>query len=175
MNTMEERLWSYIDGTCTEAERRAVEQLIAGDTAWRSQYDELMSFELQLSKMDLDEPSMGFTYKVMETIRTDYAQTPLKATINPRIIRGIAAFFVLTILALVVFMFVTVPVSHANVSATLPEHLKLPKGFDLSIVKNYVSGSVLLKVFFIVDGILALFLADAWMRRKRQQKQALRP
>lgn len=175
MNTMEERLWSYIDGTCTEAERGAIEQLIAGDTAWRSKYDELMSFELQLSKMELDEPSMGFTYKVMETIRTDYAQQPLKATINPCIIRGIAAFFVFTILALVVFMFATVPAGHATVPGKLPVDLKLPQGFDLSIVKNYVSGSLLLKAFFVVDGILALFLADAWMRRKRQQKQALRP
>ena len=31
MNTIEERLWNYIDGTCTEEERKAIDMLIAGD------------------------------------------------------------------------------------------------------------------------------------------------
>ena len=54
MNTMEERLWSYIDGACSEEEREAIGLLIEQDTAYRSKYEELLSFSRELSKMDLD-------------------------------------------------------------------------------------------------------------------------
>ena len=73
MNPIEEKLWSYIDGSCTEDERAAISRLIASDEVYRLKYQELLAFERELSAMELDEPSMGFTYKVMESIRTEHA------------------------------------------------------------------------------------------------------
>lgn len=165
---IEERLWSYIDGSCTAEERKAIDLLIVQDEAWRSKYDELLSFDQELSKMELDEPSMAFTYNVMENIRNEYAQQPLKAGINKKIIRVIAWFFVLSILAMLGVMLSTVHIGPVKLSVHLPDSLKLPN------MKNILNSTVI-QAFMCVDVILALFLADAYLRRKRQQKEALRP
>jgi len=164
MNTIEERLWNYIDGTCTEAERRAIDLLIASDESYRSKFEELLSLDKQFASIELDEPSMGFTYNVMEGIRAEHAQKPLKAAINKRIIRGIGGFFILTILLLVILMLSTFHFTSASVSVHLPESLKLPD------MKNFPSG-LLLKGFFFFDVILALFLIDAYLHKKGFQSR----
>jgi hypothetical protein len=171
MNTMEERLWNYIDGTCSDEERKAIDILIEQDAAWRAKFEELMNFDQQLVKMEMDEPSMGFTYKVMEGIRAEHALQPLKAGINKNIIKFIGGFFIVTIVIMMIYLFVTVPVGHVNLSKELTDKVKLPQGIDLSVLKNYINGSVVLKVFFVFDTILALFLTDAYLRRKRLSKQ----
>mgnify|MGYP001551460018 FL=1 len=82
MNTMEEKLWNYIDGSCTADEKKAIDILIAQDEAYRRNYDELLALNQEFSKMELDEPSMAFTYNVMEGIRAEHARQPLKASID---------------------------------------------------------------------------------------------
>ena len=164
MNTIEERLWNYIDGACTEEERRAIDLLIANDEAYRNKFEELLSLDRQFAGIEPDEPSMAFTYKVMEGIRADYAQKPLKAAINQRIIRSIGGFFIVTILVMLIFMLSTFHFTSANISVHLPERLKLPD------IKNFPAGT-LLKVFFFFDLILALFLTDTWLRKKKLSKQ----
>ena len=69
MNNMEEKLWEYIDGTCTDAERTIIESLIEKDQQWREAYLEILQFNSEMSATTLDEPSMPFTYNVMEAIR----------------------------------------------------------------------------------------------------------
>jgi hypothetical protein len=165
MNTIEERLWNYVDGTCTEAERRAIDELIANDEAYRNKFDELLGLDKQFSKMDLDEPSMAFTYNVMEGIRAEFAQKPLKAAINKRIIRGISIFFIVTILAMVILMLSTFHPTHASVSVHLPDSLKLPD------MKNFPGGGMVVKLFIFFDVVLGLFLADAYLRKKKLSKQ----
>src|ERR1700712_5129123 len=102
MNNLEERLWNYIDGTCSAEEQRAIDILIAQDESVRSKYEELLALNSEFSKMEVDEPSMAFTYNVMEGIRAEIAQKPLKAGINKRIIRGISIFFVVSIVLMVI-------------------------------------------------------------------------
>jgi len=161
MNTMEERLWSYIDGTCSDDERKAIDMLIANDTAYRAKFEELLSFDQQLTKMEPEEPSMGFTYKVMESIRAENARQPLKAGINKNIIRGISGFFILTISLLLIYVLSTLHLAPVSLSVHLPDSLHLPT------LKNYLTGPVI-QVFFFFDAVLALFLADAWLRRRKK-------
>jgi hypothetical protein len=169
MNTIEERLWSYIDGTCTDDERRAIDVLIANDEAYRSKFEELLSFDKHLAKMEADEPSMGFTFKVMETIRAEHALTPLKSGINPRIIKGISWFFIVTIVLSLILAMSMFRFSPVNFSVQLPESLKLPESLNLPDMKSL--GGPLLKGFFYFDIVLALFLMDGWLRRKKLSKQ----
>jgi hypothetical protein len=164
MNTIEERLWSYIDGTCTEEEHKAIDMLITNDEAYRSKFEELLSLDQQLAKMEADEPSMGFTYKVMESIRTEYAQQPLKAAINKRIIKGIGGFFILTILLLLIFVLSTMHLTPVSFSVHLPDSLKVPD------IKSLLSSPVV-KGFFFFDVVLLLFLLDSLLRRKSLSKQ----
>ena len=163
MNIVEERLWNYIDGTCSEAEKKALDILIAQDEAYKLKYAEVLALNQEFSKMELDEPSMAFTYNVMEGIRAEHALKPLRAGINKNIIKGIAGFFVLTILILVIFVLSTVHFKAANVSVQLPASLKLPD------MKNLVSGSVL-KAFIFFDVVLGLFLFDACLRKRGVSK-----
>jgi hypothetical protein len=163
MNTVEEKLWNYIDGTCSEDEQKAIGILIAQDETYKRKYEELLALNQEFSKMELDEPPMAFTYNVMETIRTEHAQRPLKAGINKRIIRGIAGFFIVSILAMLIYALSSTHISSANISAQMPVSLKLP---DL---KNYFNKQVL-EGFVFFDVVLGLFLFDSYLRRKNVSK-----
>jgi len=165
MNNVEARLWNYIDGSCSEDEQKAIAILIVQDEVYRRKYQELLSFEQEFSKMEAEEPPMAFTYNVMEGIRAEYAQKPLKAVINKRIIKGIAAFFILTIVVLVVLVLSTLHLSPVNFSGHLPVNLKLPD------MKNYINGPTVIKAFLFFDLVLALYFIDAYLRKRSVSKQ----
>jgi len=165
MNTIEEKLWNYIDGTCSEEERKAIDILIAQDEVYRRKYEELLALNQEFSKMELDEPPMAFTYNVMEAIRAEHAQQPLKASINKRIIKVISGFFIVSIALMLIMVISSVHTGGtANISVHLPDSLRLPD------IKNYLSKPVL-EGFLFFDIVLGLFLFDAWLRRKSVSKQ----
>jgi hypothetical protein len=164
MNTLEERLWNYIDGTCSDEEKKAIKVLIAGDMACKSKYENLLALNQEFSKMELDEPSMAFTYNVMETIRAGHAMQPLKAGINKRIVTGISGFFIVSISLLLIYVLSSVHLSAGNLSAHVPVSIKLP---DL---KNYFSVPVF-RGFLFFDVVLALFLLDSYLRKRGVSKQ----
>jgi anti-sigma factor RsiW len=163
MNSIEEKLWNYIDGTCTTAEQDAIARLIEQDEAYAQKYQELLALNNEFAAIELDEPPMAFTYNVMETIRTQNASQPLKAAIDKRIIKGIAIFFVFTILALLVFTFANIDISAVKLNVQLPASVKLTN------TTSFFNG-VFLKGFLIFDVVLALFLADTYLRKKRDAK-----
>jgi len=163
MNTIEEKLWNYIDGTCSDEEKKAIDILIAQDEVYRRKYEELLVLNQEFSKMELDEPPMAFTYNVMEAIRAEHAQQPLKAGIDKRIIKGISGFFIISILLLVIYALSTVRLGPVNISVHLPDSLKLPD------IKNYLSKPVL-EGFVFFDVVLGLFLFDAYLRKRSVSK-----
>ena len=166
MNTIEEKLWNYIDGTCSDEDRKAIDILIAQDEVYRRKYEELLALNQEFSKMELDEPPMAFTYNVMEAIRAEHAKQPLKAGINKRIIKVISGFFIVSIALMLILAISNVHLgnSSANISVHLPDSLRLPD------IKNYLSKPVL-EGFLFFDIVLGLFLFDAWLRRKSVSKQ----
>lgn len=159
MNTIEEKLWGYIDGTCTAEEHEAIGLLIERDELYRQKYEELLSINAGLADMDLDEPSMAFTYNVMEAIRTENAMKPLKATVNKRIIGGIGLFFVLTIGALLVFTLTQINWGAGNTLSAPLVNFAMPHLPDHT-------RSTAIYAFVFVDLILGLFLADNYLRKK---------
>jgi anti-sigma factor RsiW len=164
MNNMEEQLWDYIDGRCTPDEQEAVSALIASDEFARLKYNQLLNISQQLSTMELDEPPMAFTYNVMEAIRTEEARKPLKAAINKRIITSIAAFFMLTIFVLLVYVIAGIHWSSVNISSQMPA---VPKMLDAG---SFITRPVIMGFLFF-DVVLGLFLFDTYLRRKRTSKQ----
>ena len=163
MNSTEEKLWGYIDGTCSADEQKAISLLIEQDESVRAKYLELLSFNTDMAAMELDEPSMAFTYNVMENIRADYAKQPLKAAIDTRIIKVIAGFFVFTIVALLIFILVNINWS-AGSGVTLP-------AFKMPLIKNFLSSGIL-KGFLFFDVVLVLFLFDGFLHKKGFAKQS---
>lgn len=164
MNTIEEKLWNYIDGTCSADEHKAIDTLIAQDEVYRRKYEELLSLNQQFSKMELDEPSMAFTYNVMEGIRAEYAQQPLKAAINKRVIKGIAIFFIVSITLVLIFALSNLHFSSGSGSGAASLNFKIPN------IKNYITPGIL-EGFLFFDAVLGMFLFDAYLRRKSVSKQ----
>ena len=164
MNKMEELLWSYIDGNCTAEEQKTISTLIAQDEAYRLKYQELLTLNKEFAAIELDEPPMAFTYNVIEAIRTENAQTPLKATINKRIIMGITLFFVLILACLLVFTLANINWSVGAISVNIPAGLKIPNPSSF-ISKPVIEG------FLFFDVVLGLFLFDSYLRNKKLSKQ----
>src|ERR1700761_7193203 len=173
MNSIEEKLWNYIDGNCSTAEREAIDKLIASDEAYRLKYRELLSFNQEMASIELDEPSMAFTYNVMETIRTENARIPLKATVSKRIILGIAAFFAITITVLLAYSLITAKWSSGD---TLPFNIgassfdfKISSAIKMPPIKNLLTVPVI-QGFLFVDVVFGLFFFDAWLRKRNVEK-----
>jgi len=164
MNNMEEILWNYIDGNCTADEQKAISKLIASDEAYRIKYNELLNLNKTFAGMELDEPPMAFTYNVMETIRAEYAQKPLKAAINKRIIKGISIFFVFTIACLLVFTLANTNLSLGSLPVSPSAGIKMPD------IGKYITKPVI-EGFLFFDLVLALYLFDTYLRRKNLSKQ----
>jgi hypothetical protein len=164
MNNIEEQLWNYIDGTCTADEQSAINKLIASDESVRLKYNELLALNKEFATMELDEPSMAFTYNVIEAIRTEQALVPLKAAINKRIIMGIALFLVITLTGFLVFAFTKMDfasLGSVNIGVKVPANFKMPE-VSTHFSKPLVEG------FMFFDVVLGLFLFDAYLRRKKQ-------
>jgi hypothetical protein len=164
MNSMEEILWRYIDGLCTPEEVQVVRALIAEDESYRLKYQELTALNAGLAGMELDEPPMAFTYNVMESIRTEHARVPLKASINKKIIWGIAAFFTVTLLAMLVLLVINIKWSSPAQAVNMSVVPKLP-------AINASQGKILVQVFVFFDVILGLYLFDAFLRKRSAAKQ----
>jgi len=164
MNTVEEKLWNYLDGNCTPEEQEAINRLIEQDEVYRRKYDELLVLNQEFAAMELDEPPMAFTYNVMESIRNENALKPLKARVNKNIIRGIGLFFVLTISVILIFALASIHWS-AGVGAR-------PSAIELTLpnISHYITGPAM-QIFLFFDVILALYLGDSYLRKKRMAKE----
>ena len=162
MNTIEEKLWSYIDGTCTPEDVQNISRLIASDESVRLKYQELLAFDKEFAAMELDEPSMAFTYNVIEAIRTQEAMVPLKTRVNKRIILGIVLFFVVSLTGFLVYALSQMDISSAKVPDIVSKvsvNVKLPQ-VNTHISKPLVEG------FMFFDVVLGLYLFDKYLRRK---------
>jgi hypothetical protein len=159
MNSIEEKLWNYIDGSCNADEHKAISLLIKQDELYRQKYTELLKLNDEISTIELDEPPMAFTYNVMETIRAEHAKQPLKAAIDKRVIWGIGLFFVFTISIILIFVLVSINWTAGTASAQVPAKLALPE------FKNFLTGSFI-KGFLFLDVVLILYLLDTWLRKK---------
>jgi anti-sigma factor RsiW len=165
MNSIEEKLWNYIDGTCTPDEHSEISQLIISNEEYKHQYEELRQLHNEFGALELDEPPMAFTYNVMEQIRTQEAAVPLKTAINKNIIRAIAVFFVLTILTILV-----VALSQVNWNSANTASIKLPTQLQAPALNNYFTGKWM-NGFLFFDVVLGLFLLDTYLRKRNMSKE----
>ena len=78
---------------------------------------------------------------------------------------GIAAFFVLTIVALLGYA-----LSHVSLAAGSHPVAAPVSNFKMPDLKSFVSKPVM-QVFFFFDVVLGLFLFDTYLRRKKVQKE----
>ena len=167
---MEERLWDYIDGLSSPAERSAIEVLIAENIEWQHKYKELLNVHQMMDAAELEAPSMRFTKNVMEEIARLQVAPATKTYINKNIIRSIGGFFIAMIAGFLVFCLGQFKWSGSGAASTfLPRYdLNLDtkmKEFNWS--KLFNSGYT--NVFMLVLVILGLVMLDMHLQRKKRQ------
>ena len=163
METNEEiemMLWEYMDGTCCEADMQRISILIERDEVWKQKYGELTALQANLAdNLQLEQPSMRFTKNVMEAVANVKVAPATKQYINKNIIRGIAAFFIITITTLLGYALATADWD-AGSTNTLSK-LNLNK-INFS---SYFHSSTLY-IIIAVNVALGLVLLDSFLRRK---------
>jgi len=160
---IEQRLWEYIDGISTADERSVVETLIRENAQWRALYQELLQVHQSLADIDIEQPSMRFTKNVMEEIARYHIAPATKAYINKKIIWGIAAFFMLSIVGFLVYGF-----GQIDWSATANADNSL--GIDLSKVDyGQMFNSTVMNVVMMLNAVLGLMLLDRYISNKRKK------
>lgn len=160
---MEERLWEYIDGACPAEDRLFIEQLIADNQEWRTKYQELLQLQdLMAHHLELDDPSMRFTQNIMEAISKEHIAPAAKTYINKRIIWGVAGFFMVSIVGLLIVGIAQVNWSADSTDSSLINLNKIDfNKIDVSKFFNSTSSSI----FMMINVVLGLMLLDMYLRR----------
>jgi hypothetical protein len=168
--TMEDRLWDFIDGLSSPAEKSAIETLIAENVEWQRKYKELLNVHQLMVGSELEEPSMRFTRNVMEEIARHQVAPATKTYINKNIIRGIGAFFLSLIAGLLVYFFATVKLPSGGSTSSQP--VKLPSVHLEALDKvdyGKLSGNLPVTLFMLITVVMGLVLLDLYLRRKNVQ------
>ena len=176
MNTeapMEDRLWDYIDGFSSPAERSAIEDLLATNRLWQEKYGELLNIHRLLDTSELEAPSMRFTRNVMEEIARYHVAPATKTYINKNIIRSIGGFFLAMILGFAAFV-----VSQMKWTGYTPSGRKFVtpdlglsklNGIDVSKAVNAISPAYV-TVFMLIAVVMMFVLLDIYLQRKKQSR-----
>lgn len=168
---MEDRLWDYIDGLASPAEKSTIEELLADNQQWREKYKELLDVHQLLNTSELDAPSMRFTRNVMEEIARFHVAPATRTYINKNVIRGIGAFFLTLIVGFFAYILSQFQWSSHNDSSTL-----LPKAPNLGLDKidpsKYVNGTYI-SLFMLISVIMGFVLLDMYLQRRRRQRSTI--
>jgi hypothetical protein len=168
--TMEDRLWDFIDGLSSPAEKSAIETLIAENVEWQRKYKELLNVHQLMAGSELEEPSMRFTRNVMEEIARHQVAPATKTYINKNIIRGIGAFFLSLIAGLLVYFFAMVKLPSGSSTSSQP--VKLPS-MNLEALDKVdygkLSGNLPVTLFMLITVVMGLVLLDLYLRHKKEQ------
>jgi len=154
MKSIEEKIWDLVSGLASPKEQEELVALIKTQSAYRKVYDEIKSLHSDLSSVALEEPSMAFERNVMREIET----LPIPGRfpmVDQRIIRGIAGFFIVAILSLLVALFIQLDWTSSAVSFEMPE-----LNWDTRLNKP------LLYAFLFADVILGLLFLDKLIRNR---------
>lgn len=170
---MADRLWDYIDGLSSPAERSAVETFIAANQEWQRKYRELLDVHQLLVGSELEEPSMRFTKNVMEEIARHHVAPATTTYVNKNIIRGIGAFFLTMIAGLLVYCFATIkwPSTGSSSSDLISSYSNsLEKNSPLEKINwGKLFSSSYVTAFMLIAVVSGLILLDLYLQRKKQQ------
>jgi hypothetical protein len=160
---MEMQLWEYIDGLCNESDRQRISMLINNDAIWQQAHDELKAVHVAIAtQLPTEQPSLRFSKNVMEAVAAAQVAPSARNYINRSIIRGIAAFFIIMIVSMLVIAFATADWNPGGNEAVL----QWQKGSDA------FSGVLTTRAFNIVIAVyvvLSLVLVDKLMHKRRQE------
>ena len=162
---MEARIWEFIDGLLAGEEHSQVEKLIAEQAEWKRKYAELFALHQSLNLVELEQPSMRFTRNVMEEISRLQITPATRNYINKYVIRGIAIFFITTILGFLIYGFSQVDWSSGGERGNVIGIDFTKVDYSRFFNNNFVNGFMMLNV------ILGLMLFDRYLSNSKKKWQ----
>ena len=159
--SMEDRLWEYIDGKGTASERTVIEEFMATNQEWRRKYSELLEVHQLMQASELEAPSLRFTKNVMEEISRLQIAPATRSYINNRIIWGIGLFFITIVVGFLVYGF-------GQVDWTASGDSVISENLDKISYKNFFNNTWV-NVFMMINVILGLFFLDNYLSSKKKQ------
>jgi anti-sigma factor RsiW len=164
---LEQRIWNYLDGNCTEQERQQIAKLIDSDPTYKAFYEEAEQMNADFMLMEADEPSMSFTRNVMDQVKAEPTPGSIKSLIDKRIIYGIAGFFLISLAAVLAYALL-------NVNWSTESQTTVPK-FQVPTVNYsaYLSGGVIKSLIFF-NIVIGLFFLDSFLQKKLHHKKVSR-
>ena len=157
---IELQLWAYIDGLCNDDDKVYVENKIATDQQWKIQYQQLITLHTAITANDLEQPSMRFSKNVMDIIEQDAIFPAKRQYLNPFIIRGIFAFFILSLISFLTYSLFTADWKHSNSGVA-----------NTTSLSQFSFGKLFNNEFFNlliwINVVIGLLLVDTLLRRKR--------
>lgn len=160
--TIEERLWGFIDGNISSDEKTVIEKLLETDALWKAKYKELLSVNELLKSDILDSPSLRFTKNVMEEIGKLHIAPATRTYINKKIIWGLGFFFIALFAGFLIYGFAQMDWSSTGTETGITRNLDK---LDFSKFFN----NTLVNVFMMINIILGLFLFDNFLTSKRKE------
>ena len=159
-SSIQEQIWNYIDGSATAAEIIYVEKMLS---AYHKQSE---LHQLLTNETDLEQPSMRFSKNVMDSLAGITPKPATKTYVNKYIIRSIAAFFILTIAATLIYALTQVNWNTDGGNTNLlPFDLNQISVPQLSIAKYF--NSTVLNATLMVTLVLGLMFFDSFLRQKK--------
>lgn len=159
--TIEERLWNFIDGTTPADERTVIEQLLQTDAAWKEKYSELLQVNELLQASELEAPSLRFSKNVMEEIGKLHIAPATKSYINNKIIWGLGIFFIIMLVGFLIYGFGQMTFS-AGEETTISKNLG-----KVDISKFFTNNWV--NAFMMINVVIGLVLLDNFLANKRKE------
>ena len=160
-DSLEDRLWEYIDGTASSSERTRIEDLIATQAEWKAKYQELLTVHELLHSTELSAPSMRFTKNVMEEIGRLHIAPATRTYINKRIVWGIGIFFITLIIGFIIY-------GIGQIDWTTSGDTKLPVDIG-NIDYSRMFNNTFVNIFMMVNVVLGLVLLDRYLSNKRKK------
>jgi len=152
---IEQQLWEYIDGICDGADTQRISLLITTNALWKEKYQYLIALHESIAGIEGDQPSLRFTKNVMDAVSTAHIVRATKQYFNMGVIRGIAALFILALVAVLVYA-IALAKPHAGNAAVFPK---------LNLTRLFSSG--FLDLIVCINIVLGLAFADLLLRKKR--------
>jgi hypothetical protein len=161
----EDRLWNFIDGQSSAAEKLTVENLIALDPEWQSTYQELVKANQLINSSELDAPSLRFSKNVMEEIAKYQVARATKTYINKKIIWSIGGFFIVIIAGILVYVMGQIHWTNNGSSDIFSRYDINKLDWSKFLSNTYVN------IFMMVNVVLGLVLLDMFLQRRKEQNR----
>jgi hypothetical protein len=159
--SIEERLWEYIDGTSPAGEIPVIEKFLEDNEEWKHVYTELLEIQQILKSSQLEQPSIRFTKNVMEKILVSQAIPATKKYINKKIIWAIGAFFITLITGFLIYGF-------AQADWNLTTKSSFPIDFGKVDFSRFFSNTYTF-IFMMSNVVLGLILLDRFLAGKKMK------